>query len=74
MSKTNKGLSGHIVRNPMAISAFFRNDAGYMKDRRENRQGTRNDFRDLIAKYGNEEEQHEDDWADDWADDYGCED
>jgi hypothetical protein len=70
MSKTSKGLSGHSVRNPMAIAAFCRNGAGYMKDRREDRQGTRNDFRDLIAKYGNEEEHHEDDWADD----YGCED
>lgn len=70
MSKTNKGLSGHSVRNPLAIAPFSRNGGGYMKDRREERQGARNDFRDLIAKYGDEDDQHEDDWADG----YGCED
>jgi len=70
MSKTNKGLSGHSVRNPLTIAAFSRNGGGYMKDRREERQGSRNDFRDLIAQYGD----YDDDYEDDWSDDYACED
>jgi hypothetical protein len=53
MSKTNrkndgKGLTGHGIRNEMAISAWNRK-AGPMEDRRRERGGARNYNRDFLS-------------------------
>ena len=53
MSKTKRkndgyGLAGHGIRNEMALAAFNRK-AGPMKDRREQRGGSRNRQRDFLS-------------------------
>jgi len=40
-----------VARNWYAVAAHNRNSAGPMKDRREQRGGNRNDYRDLMDEY-----------------------
>lgn len=57
MSKTHKknkvvgkGLSGHGVRNELAVAAFKATGAGRMKDRREERGGAKNRQREYLSE------------------------
>lgn len=43
-----------VVRNWYAVAAHNRNSAGPMKDRRAQRGGNRNHYRDLMDEYGEE--------------------
>lgn len=44
-----------VIRNCYAVAAHNRNSAGPMKDRRAQRGGTRNDMREYLEEYRDED-------------------